>query len=85
MYSRFTAFGVPLTELMTKNEREKTLDIPSFITEALDTIDTTGTGWLYVSRQHTYHFAGIEVEGIFRVSGSVVTIRHSKEAINQGI
>ena len=35
-------FGVPLTELMTKHERERHNDIPSFIAEALDTIDATG-------------------------------------------
>eukprot|EP00026_Physarum_polycephalum_P001488 Phypoly_transcript_01490.p1 GENE.Phypoly_transcript_01490~~Phypoly_transcript_01490.p1 ORF type:complete len:1106 (-),score=253.34 Phypoly_transcript_01490:41-3337(-) len=62
-------FGVPLTDLMTKHEREMSNDIPSFIAEALDAIDATG----------------LEVEGIFRVSGSVIQIRGVKETVNQGL
>lgn len=65
----FVVFGVPLAELMTKHEKEQLNDIPSFIAEALDTIDATG----------------IEMEGIFRVSGSVLAIRGIKDAINQGL
>lgn len=38
----YLVFGVPLVELMSKHEREKDNDIPSFIAEALDTIDATG-------------------------------------------
>jgi len=63
------AFGVPLEDLMTLNKKEKGLDVPSFVVAALDIIDTHG----------------LEVEGIFRVSGSVLTIRMAKEALNQGL
>jgi len=45
------------------------LDVPSYVVAALDTIDTLG----------------LEVEGIFRVSGSVLTIRIAKETLNQGL
>jgi hypothetical protein len=54
---------------MSLNKKEKGLDVPSFVVAALDTIDTHG----------------LEVEGIFRVSGSVLTIRMAKEALNQGL
>jgi hypothetical protein len=61
-------FGVALEDLMIKNGNFRETDIPPFIVTALDVIDSNG----------------LEQEGIFRVSGSVLTIRNAKEAINQG-
>lgn len=71
-------FGEVVTDLMTKSSAENGRSIPFFAEKAINFIDKNGKTLRWLTLQ------GLDVEGIFRLSGSAKDIEKMKDQLDRG-
>jgi hypothetical protein len=82
---RDMSFGLKLHELMTINKQEVGRDVPNILVRCIEFIDKHGKhGGRRIERVERKPRAGLDVEGLYRISGSSVDIENARAKFNKG-